>query len=144
MDTMRNQLITIVCLACVLVLGAFQCVEKDESAMPDDMVTVRVSMVASICGDAICRIEDQDYAYLGQQGFSFQGKTYDGVFATVLPCPSLAGASVMSTAGAGDIFTVMISKQPFSGNDDCARCMATFSETPPSVFYYIRPVATVR
>lgn len=144
MHTMRNEVIKLVCLACVLVLGAFQCVEKDEAARPDDLVTVRVSMVASICGDAICRIEDQDYAYLGQQGFSFQGKTYDGVFTTVLPCPSVAGAAAMDSASANDVFTVMISKKPFDGDCDFARCMATFSEAPPSVFYHIRPVATVR
>lgn len=141
---MRNQLITFVCLACVLVLSAFQCVEKDEAARPDDMVTVRVSIVASICGDAICRIEDKDYAYLGQQGFRFQGMTYDGVFTTVLPCPTLPGSAAISTAGSGDIFTVTISKQPFDGDCDFARCMATFSEAPPSVFYHIRPVVTVR
>jgi hypothetical protein len=144
MDTMRNQLIKLVCLACVVVLGAFQCVEKEEAARPDDMVTVRVSFVASICGDAICKIEDSEYAYLGAQGFTFQGRTYDGVFTTILPCPSAGVTEAMNTANTGDIFTVMISKAPFPGNNDCARCMATFSEAPPSVFYHIRPVAAVR
>ena len=143
MDTMRNQMINLVCLACVLVLGAFQCTEKDESALPDDMVIVRVSIVASICGDAICRIEDKDYTYLGQRNFGFGGSVYDGVFTTVLPCPTLPGASAMTTAG-NDIFTVMISKKPFDGECNFARCMATFSEAPPSVFYYIRPVVAVR
>jgi hypothetical protein len=119
-------------------------VEKEAADIPDDMVTVRVSFVASICGDAICQIEDKAYASLGAQGFTFQGKTYDGVFTTILPCPTTLGADAMATANAGDIFTVMISKSPFPGNDNCARCMATFSEAPPSVFYYIQPVSAVR
>jgi hypothetical protein len=108
------------------------------------VLTVRVSIVASICGDAICQIEDKAYFFRGAQGYSFQGKIYDGVFATVLPCPTTMGADAMATANAGDIFAVMISKSPFPGNDNCARCMATFSEAPPSVFYYIQPVAAFR
>jgi hypothetical protein len=145
MDIMRNQMIKLVCLACVVVLGAFQCAEKEEAARPDDMVTVRVSIVASICGDAICKIEDKDYAYLGQQDFAYGGRVYDGVFTTVLPCPSIPGAAAMSTTTTGgDIFTVTISKQPFDDDCDFARCMATFSEAPPSVFYHIRPVTAVR
>ena len=139
---MRNQVKILVSLACMVVLCAFQCVEKEDAALPDDVVTVRVSMVASICGDAICKIEDEAYASLGQQDFEYEGKTYDGVFTTVLPCPTETGAAMTSGTG-GDVFTVMISKQPFDNAGDCVRCMATFAKAP-SVFYYIRPVQMVR
>ena len=139
---MRHQLIKLISLACIVVLGAFQCVEKEQAAPADDLVTVRVSFVASICGDAICKIEDEAYASLGQQDFEYEGKVYDGVFTTTLPCPTDVGASFISST-AGDVFTVMISKQPFEDAGDCVRCMATFAKAP-SVFYYIRPVQMVR
>jgi hypothetical protein len=116
-------------------------VEERGIREPEGELTVRISFVAAICGDAICKIEDPEYVGYGQRGFRYGGKTYDGVFKTVLPCPPADGIFQSQTALAPGIFRVRISKQPFPDLDNsCGRCMATFpEEETPAVFYYIKP-----
>ncbi len=109
---------------------------------PDEVVTLRISFVAAICGDAICKIEDPAYVGLGQRGFRYDGKTYDGVFKTQLPCPPADGIFQAQTALTTTVFRVKISKQPFADvNNACGFCMATFPEDEtPTAFYFIKPL----
>jgi hypothetical protein len=116
-------------------------VEERNIREPEGELTVRISFVAAICGDAICKIEDPAYVGYGQRGFQYKGKTYDGVFKTQLPCPPADGIFQAQTALAPSVFRVKISKQPFLDEENsCVRCLATFPEAEtPAVFDYIKP-----
>ncbi|MCU0381229.1 MAG: hypothetical protein MUE58_08575 [Chitinophagaceae bacterium] len=130
-------------LFAVMVACTGSCSDKPDmettELSPDEVVTLRISFVAAICGDAICKIEDPEYLALGQRGFRYEGKTYDGVFMTTIPCGPDVDAFSNIAADRPTVFRVRISKNPFSDvNYSCVRCAATFAEGP-SVRYYIRP-----
>lgn len=142
-DRMRKALDLFFLCTFVLALGACtdDPVAERNIREPEGELTLRISFIAAICGDAICKIEDAAYLDYGQQGFRYEGKTYNGVFKTQLPCAPGDGIFQVQTAQSPTIFKVKISKKLFEDvNYSCVRCAATFAESEtPDVFYYIKP-----
>lgn len=89
----------------------------------------RVKIIKEICNDAIVQLEDKQSTIYAENGFSFEGKTYDNVFFTTFSCADKAKMQTLTSDLTGLVITVKLLSAP-KEDPNCGRCRATVSSRP--------------
>lgn len=89
----------------------------------------RVKIIKEICNDAIVQLEDKQSTIYAENGFSFEGKTYDNVFFTTFSCADKAKMQTLTSDLTGLVITVKLLSVP-KEDPNCARCLATLNSRP--------------
>ena len=91
--------------------------------------TFRVKIIREVCNDAIVQLVDKQSSAIAENGFPFEGKTYDNVFFTTFSCADRAKMQTLTSDLTGLVITVKLLSAP-KEDPNCARCLATVNSRP--------------
>jgi hypothetical protein len=97
----------------------------------DDLTTdtFQVKIIKEICNDAIVQLVDSTSKANAENGFAFEGRTYNNVFFTTFSCADKVKMQTPTNDLTGLVITVKILKTP-KEDPDCGRCLATVNSRP--------------
>ena len=110
---------------CILGLLQLSCTKKDDLTT----ATFQVKIIKEVCNDAIVQLIDTSYKQYTENGFAFEGKTYDHVFFTRFSCVDRTKMQTLTSDLTGLVVTVKLLNQAKS-EPNCGTCAATVSSRP--------------
>lgn len=110
---------------CILGLLQLSCTKKDDLTT----ATFQVKIIKEVCNDAIVQLIDTSYKQYTENGFAFEGKTYDHVFFTRFSCKDRTKMQTLTSDLTGLVVTVKLLKAP-KEEPNCGSCRATVSSRP--------------
>ncbi|WP_026763003.1 hypothetical protein [Sediminibacterium salmoneum] len=91
--------------------------------------TFRVKIIKEVCNDAIVQLVDKQSSEIAENGFAFEGKTYNNVFFTTFSCADRNKMQTLTSDLTGLVITVKLLSAP-KDEPNCGRCRATVGSRP--------------
>ena len=118
---MKNMLIAILAFSFLQI----SCNKEDDLTT----TTFRVKIIKEICNDAIVQLVDSTSKANAEDGFVFEGRTFDNVFFTTFSCADKAKMQTLTSDLTGLVITVKLLQAP-KEDPNWGSCRATVSSRP--------------